>query len=311
MRRHKSTVYRRAKRKLGEDFEDVDYNYDSDAELSSNSEGEVRIAESGPTEGIPSPPPAIIQNTSPDLSLCSPEDTLNGEVSWDLGALSLSYSSDSSNQSLGSEPRQPTHVSYCGNAKPSEDLSVLLRKWAVGNNISNSSLTKLLHILQPVESSLPKDARTLLNINPVTGLVKMGTGIYYNFGLGAVLKNVFDYNPSVSTLLLSFNIDGLPLFKSTEYECWPILCLVKGLLLPPMMSSVWCGPGKPTLNSFFEDFVPELRNLLMRGIFHKGRHYNVKVKAIICDALALAFVKGTVGHGSYFGCGKCFQKRVV
>lgn len=51
----------------------------------------------------------------------------------------------------------------------------------------------------------------------------------------------------------------------------------------------------------------------MVDIEKNGIHFNDKIckvviQAIICDALARAFITCTKGHGDYFGCHKCIQE---
>ncbi|KAE8740384.1 hypothetical protein FOCC_FOCC014123 [Frankliniella occidentalis] len=317
-RHHRTTYYRRVKRKVNEDLAQIDDNLGYEGDSSSCDEvsiGEVRVSvlsSSPPVPVVETCPPLetteVMYNVTRDL-FDNPSDA---ELSWGLSDFSMSHSSDSVTISALLDSESPelssSPVPLPLSSKPAFDISEQLRKWAVGNNISNLAVTKLLHILQPKEPTLPKDARTLLNIKPVTEIVQMGLGQCFNFGLRNMLIPVINYDPSLTSLLLTFNIDGLPLFKSTKYECWPILCLVDGMGLPPFMSAVWCGPGKPPLHGYFKDLVPELKILLKDGIVHKGKHYAVKLKAFISDAPALAFVKGIVSYTAYYGCGRCGQK---
>ena len=56
---------------------------------------------------------------------------------------------------------------------------------------------------------------------------------------------------------MQINIDGLPLFKSSNAQFWPILCLVKQ---PAVKDSVvvclFSGQSKPAVN-FLDEFVCE------------------------------------------------------
>lgn len=73
-----------------------------------------------------------------------------------------------------------------------------------------------------------------------------------------VLKNVS--NPVLC--VLDFNIDGLPIHKSTKQNFWPILCKISNYPKePPFIVALYCGPAKPPLNEFFEDFVVEVNDL--------------------------------------------------
>lgn len=53
---------------------------------------------------------------------------------------------------------------------------------------------------------------------------------------------------------ISFNIDGVPLFKSTYIQLWPILCSVKGF--EPFVVALFCGTSKPdSLDTYLSDFL--------------------------------------------------------
>ncbi len=70
----------------------------------------------------------------------------------------------------------------------------------------------------------------------------------------------------ISTLELSFNIDGLPIFKSSKTHIWPILCAIH---LPPI--SVFpiiltLGPTKPTNLDFTEEAIKDIQELLDNGL---------------------------------------------
>jgi len=42
-------------------------------------------------------------------------------------------------------------------------------------------------------------------------------------------------------LNLQFNFDGLPLFKSSSMELWPILCLITNISCTPFVVGLYCG----------------------------------------------------------------------
>ncbi|XP_011868416.1 PREDICTED: uncharacterized protein LOC105562288 [Vollenhovia emeryi] len=138
----------------------------------------------------------------------------------------------------------------------------------------------------------------------------MGNGEYYNFGLKNMLEKHLRIirQPSSQILWLKFNVDGLPLFKSSRVQFWPILCLISNFGFQPFVCAVYCGKGKPDLTLFMKDFVPELKDVMDNGITINNIKFNIFVKSFICDAPARAFLKGIKGHGGYYGCEKCTQK---
>lgn len=93
--------------------------------------------------------------------------------------------------------------------------------------VSKTSLGGILKIFRPYNPELPKDPRTLLKTNKQYDILDLAGGQYHHFGLlNCVISRI---NKMVMCLPddfcfnLQINIDGLPLFKSTQHQFWPIL----------------------------------------------------------------------------------------
>ena len=68
------------------------------------------------------------------------------------------------------------------------------------------------------------------------------------------------------------------------------------------------GQSKPSyLNDYLRKFVDEYKELNENGFDINGKHFNVQLDSVICDAPARAFVKCIKGHSGYSGCDKCTQ----
>lgn len=101
-----------------------------------------------------------------------------------------------------------------------ESLSSKLKHWAtVQHQIPLNAVDSLLEILSPVCPSLPRDSRTLLKTPRTVTITPLETGELTYMGIQEQIMKIlplcypdFDNNQ----ILLSFNIDGLPLFKSTS-----------------------------------------------------------------------------------------------
>lgn len=108
-------------------------------------------------------------------------------------------------------------------------------------------------------------------------------------------------------MALAFNIDGLPLAKSSNLQLWPIQCLIVNFKRQvPFLVGAFAGSSKPeSANDFLLPFVTELKGLLSGGITVRGCSIPVCVKAFICDALARSFILSTKGHSGYSACPKC------
>ncbi|KAB0790112.1 hypothetical protein PPYR_05330 [Photinus pyralis] len=199
-----------------------------------------------------------------------------------------------------------------------------IKSWAINKNVNLTQLSTLLQGVNRIipELNLPKDARTILQTRRELKFNNLksskGTTSQFSYlGISYMLKEYLNDNYLQMRILengyisLSFNVDGLPLFKSTNQQLWPILCRLhlKCANLKPFVVAIFCGDSKPfSLSEYLDEFIVELNYLLENGF----RHYNVvipvKVLCISSDAPARAFLKGIKGHNGFYGCERCVQK---
>lgn len=110
-------------------------------------------------------------------------------------------------------------------------------------------------------------------------------------------------------LQLDINIDGIPLFKSSRVQLWPILCRIintKEKLLP-FAVGLYIDNKKPNcVKDYLKDFVDEV-HLLIDSLVLNGKKINLKFRCLTCEAPAKAFICGVPGHSSSDGCTKCTQ----
>lgn len=112
-------------------------------------------------------------------------------------------------------------------------------------------------------------------------------------------------------LELNFNMDGLPLFKSSSKEFWPFLGQVHKMnyLYEPFPIAVYCGDGKPKdLTCYLGKFVDECNLLEENGIDIGGKHFQVREKASICDRPARSLIKCIKGHTCFCACERCEER---
>lgn len=92
-----------------------------------------------------------------------------------------------------------------------------------------------------------------------------------------------------------FNIDGLPIYKSSAVEFWPILCKIyKNRNIKPFVIAMYCGKGKPPLEPFLKEFIEELNKLLTSGIMVNETFSKIKIKCIVCDTPARNYILGKI-----------------
>ncbi|GBN91561.1 hypothetical protein AVEN_141242-1 [Araneus ventricosus] len=101
-----------------------------------------------------------------------------------------------------------------------------LRLWALKYKIQQNALNEL-RILQKTYPDIPADSSTLFETCRNTNIFKIKEGEYCYFGIARNLNNLF-LNSLCPTgkILLRINVDGLPLYKSSNVQFWPILGLV-------------------------------------------------------------------------------------
>jgi len=160
----------------------------------------------------------------------------------------------------------PVLLSRDNHSPLQNDLSTKLQYWATNYKISHSALSNLLHILSPHFAELPLHSRTLLRTPIHMQSKQLENGEYCHIGLANELKNFLAQNTmfSAEVLKIGFNVDGLPLFRSSNIQFWPILGIVKNTTQnKPFVIGIFCGTSKPIpLEKFLDNFINELVYLL-------------------------------------------------
>lgn len=227
---------------------------------------------------------------------CEESDSSNTRNLDEYNETSSNYSSDTIYHDSDTESEQ------C------QTLQEGLAIWATKNKITRASLNELLSLLRQHGNSLPKDARTLLKTpRQVFCNTKCG-GQYTYFGLETSITRVLQNNAHFvvenNVIELIVNVDGVPLFKSSNSQFWPILCKFSNLDV--FILALYYGNSKPTsIEEFLGDFKTEYEKLCDVGFAYEGTTLTVHIKNFICDAPARSFLKCVIGHTGYFSCERC------
>ena len=209
------------------------------------------------------------------------------------------------NQFLGSSSESENEVSF----------HEKLVDWTNKFSIKQNALDGLLGLLKGNgHPDLPRCARTLLQTSRSVPIQTKSGMDYVYFPLAEQLLRHFKRHPletirKTDSLEISLNVDGLPLFKSSAKNLWPVLCAIvniKPILVFPVVLT--CGNSKPKDLEFLEELINELNIILESGLKDGERVLPVSIRCIVCDAPARALVKGTKLCSDYFGCDKCTQK---
>lgn len=190
-----------------------------------------------------------------------------------------------------------------------KNLKDKLAEWSVVYNISCNALNALLKVLKPEIPDLPSDYRTLKCTPKEVKCVSFKSGQYVHYGVKDSLTDFFEKNIFTESCLdLNINIDGLPLFKSSKVQAWPILININKTE-SVLVAGVFVGNSKPIdVNEYLGEFVTELNCLVEEGITYKTTDFIVRVRSFICDAPARSFVLGVKGHSGFYSCIKCQQR---
>lgn len=187
-----------------------------------------------------------------------------------------------------------------------------LANWSTTNNITHSALGGLLKLLNSHScfKSLPKDARTLLKTPRTTITSLISDGEYVHFGLENAIRVLAKDLPNLEKKIqLYINIDGIPIFKSSSIQFWPILCSIVNPPSKPTTVGIFCGDKKSSSSSqYLSIFVNEALKLYTTGIIIGKTIHTIEVIGFICDAPARAYISGIKSHTGYSACGKCAIK---
>lgn len=191
-----------------------------------------------------------------------------------------------------------------------------LRRWAIESQIPHTHLDTLLGILRrKLIPQLPKSLKIFMktsNSQPITAVRNSSgevEGKFVYFGIRQNLQRLI--NPSLHedrNIALQFNIDGLPLFKSSRKQFWPILCQIffNPSVYPVFPVAIYEGDTKPSdLRQYFEKFIDEVIELLEIGVEVNNIVLKVSIKSFICDRPARSMIKSIKGHGGYYACERC------
>ena len=188
------------------------------------------------------------------------------------------------------------------------DLAAYAIKWKIGREACNELFAVLRsHGIK----GLPVDCRCAKKaLRKVDNVRTMEGGSYYHFGVrDEVARNISLLALNGQDIQLQINIDGLPLYRSSPVDLWPILCRV--ILADHTCSKVFpvaifCGKSKPkSVDEFMDQFVQEVLGLTVDGIELNGTLFRVSIHSFVCDAPARQYLKKVIAHSGFYSCERC------
>lgn len=189
-----------------------------------------------------------------------------------------------------------------------------LRTWAHTYNVTHMCLNGLIALIRNKYPFLPKDSRSVLKTPRSVSTIPLENGNMIYIGIKNALKKKIESGISFpgNHILLQWNVDGIPIFKSSSLEFWPILGKCSNVTdKHPFCIAIFCGKGKPApLNVYLHEFVLEQQDLVQNGLVLNSQQYTVGTELFTCDAPARAFLKMITGHTSTYACERCKIKSV-
>ena len=122
-----------------------------------------------------------------------------------------------------------------------------------------------------------------------------------------------------NNITLTWNTDGVPLFKSSKTSIWPFYFIINELPYSQrfkrdnmILAGLWFGPSKPATNLFMQTFREDLKQLFKGVSFTHSNSDLVYVRGIVmcgtCDLVAKAQFLNMKQFNSYYGCPNCKQR---
>lgn len=235
----------------------------------------------------------------------------------DLPTVSIPFNNLNTFTTSVSSNTLTTNISQNYSTENDKKFIADLTSFALEAHLSRNHFNNLLELLRKYDkldsNNAVKDCRTLLKSDyNKDSIVTMGAGEYFHFGISNGIVQILNFlNSTPTNILLSINVDGLPLFRSSSYQFWPILGSVSNITASkiPFPIGIYYGKSKPdTPKMFLRYFIDDLKSVMDNGVIYKETTVSVDLSFIICDAPAKSFILGVKGHNAYFGCTKCITE---
>lgn len=120
-------------------------------------------------------------------------------------------------------------INESANVSKTYTLRERIAEWVNEYNVPKRAVNGLLSILISYGAqSLPRDYRTLLSTPTYVEIISVAGGhLWYN-GMKKSMEILFHNLDKNLNISLTFNIDGLPLYKSSKQNFYPILASIYG-----------------------------------------------------------------------------------
>jgi hypothetical protein len=178
-------------------------------------------------------------------------------------------------------------------------------------SIKNGNYFIYIPIQQQIETLL-SDSKILPHLTNRNLELSLKANTVTDITTSALYKElIIKHGLGPNDLSLTWNTDGIPVFKSSNYSIWPLQAFVNEL--PPFLRSknilllgLWFGQ-KPIMNIFLRPFVEECRKLELHGFTFGNEILPRKVFSLLlsADSPARAIVRNVKQFNGQYGCDWC------
>ena len=121
-------------------------------------------------------------------------------------------------------------------------------------------------------------------------------------------------SPNIS---LTCSCDGVPIFKSSSFSIWPLLCIINELPVfdrqkHVMLCGLWFGNSKPNMNVYLQPFVEEILHLQTQGFTWQTSFTTNTTRVyplvLVCDSVARPVIQNFKQFNGEYGCSFCLQR---
>lgn len=174
---------------------------------------------------------------------------------------------------------------------------------------------QILNLINPAYPFLPSTAKILLHTPRKVETIPCDNGKMCYFGVKHCLIRKLrngGLKQNIPIVKLIINIDGLPIFKSSSTNLWPILGRSDDLVDDrPFMIACFCGEGKPSnFDHYLNLFIEEISSLREHGFQYNDKILYAEIECFAANAPARAMLKMIKGHSSTYAYERCTIKKV-
>lgn len=177
-------------------------------------------------------------------------------------------------------------TNYIGKVNGQTQCSVCHMTFEADINLKNGSYFLVLNLSSQIKDILENSKNNLDRKMSTNGIINdIHSGMEYE-------KLIRSGKISKEDVSLLWNCDGIPVFKSSKCQLWPIQCQI--IELDPKerknnicIPCIWFGEKKPNMATLLTPFVDELQELEQNGIQwmdKQNQQHSSKVHALICSS---------------------------